>query len=171
VSIVSTSVSPSTMAPRNEHVGELDCMPPADLLVRTDSKRTLGTFQKDGMTMLYAEDSPNATIQPFRVWHPSRMKSGLRNRPIGRKIVIILPRACSGPVQTKLREVSGKKLSDSPGVSSSKYLTAMVKRDQQHFDSLRCSHVASRTFPNLEGAADEQWQLGSGDVHLRTAWW
>ena len=66
-------------------------MPPPNLLARTDSKRTLqrlDTIQKDGMTM-YAKDLPNATIQPFRVWHPSRIKTGLRNRPIGKKIAII----------------------------------------------------------------------------------
>src|ERR1700719_2098879 len=70
----------------------ITCMPPPDLLARTESKRTLqrlGTFQTDGLTMLYAKDLPNGTIQPFRVWHPSRMKTGLRNRPIGRKIAII----------------------------------------------------------------------------------
>ena len=26
------------------------------------------------------------TIQPFKAWHPSRMKTGLRNHPIGRKV-------------------------------------------------------------------------------------
>jgi hypothetical protein len=26
------------------------------------------------------------TIQPFKAWHPSRMKTGLRNQPIGRKV-------------------------------------------------------------------------------------
>jgi hypothetical protein len=26
------------------------------------------------------------TIQPFKVWHPSRIKTGLRNHPIGRKV-------------------------------------------------------------------------------------
>jgi hypothetical protein len=25
-------------------------------------------------------------IQPFKVWHPSRIKTGLRNHPIGRKV-------------------------------------------------------------------------------------
>jgi hypothetical protein len=70
----------------------ITCMRSPDLLARTESKRRLqrlGTLQKDGPTILYAKDLPNATIQPFRVWHPSGMKTGLRNRPIGRKIAII----------------------------------------------------------------------------------
>jgi len=39
--------------------------------------------------MLYAKELPDATIQPFSVWQPPRMKTGLRNQPIGRKIAII----------------------------------------------------------------------------------
>jgi hypothetical protein len=74
-----------------ENLLRITCMRRRDVLARTESKRTLqrlGTLQKDGMTTLYAKDLPNATIQPFRVWHPPRMKTGLRNRPIGRKIAI-----------------------------------------------------------------------------------
>jgi hypothetical protein len=98
-------VSPSTTAPRNElfcpsRTGSsmaeellgITCMRPSDLLTRTESKRTLqrlDSLQKDRMTVLYTKDLPNATIQPFRVWHPPRMKTGLRNRPVGRKIAII----------------------------------------------------------------------------------
>jgi hypothetical protein len=66
-------------------------MRPPDLLARTESKptlRRLGTLP-EGITMLYAKELPDATIQPFRVWHPPRMKTGLRNQSIGRKIAII----------------------------------------------------------------------------------
>jgi|HubBroStandDraft_2_1064218.scaffolds.fasta_scaffold07780_3 hypothetical protein len=62
-----------------------------DLLASTESKPTLqrlGTLPKEGVPMLYAKDLPDATIQPFRVWHPPRMKTGLRNQPIGRTIAI-----------------------------------------------------------------------------------
>jgi hypothetical protein len=38
--------------------------------------------------MLHAKDLPNVTSQPFKVWHPPRMKTGLRNHPIGRKVAI-----------------------------------------------------------------------------------
>ena len=42
--------------------------------------------------MLHAKDLPNATSQPFKVWQPPRMKTGLRNHSIGRKIAItVLP--------------------------------------------------------------------------------
>jgi hypothetical protein len=39
-------------------------------------------------TPLSTRDLPNDQIrvQPFKVWHPSRMKTGLRNHPIGRKV-------------------------------------------------------------------------------------
>ncbi len=99
-----TFVSPSTTAPRNENDlsieswivdGEtllwITSMRPPDLLARTESKRALqrlGALKKDGMTILYAKDLPNAAIQPFRFWHPPRMKTALRNRSIGRKIAI-----------------------------------------------------------------------------------
>jgi hypothetical protein len=37
---------------------------------------------------LEQEDLQNeqVRVQPFKVWHPSRMKTGLRNHPIGRKV-------------------------------------------------------------------------------------
>jgi hypothetical protein len=38
--------------------------------------------------VLYARDLPNATIQPFKMWQPPRLKTGLRNQPIGRKVAI-----------------------------------------------------------------------------------
>jgi hypothetical protein len=63
-----------------------------DLPARTNPKQMrerLGAFQKDETTMLYVKDLPNGAIQPFREWHPSRMKTGLRNQPIGRKIAIL----------------------------------------------------------------------------------
>lgn len=39
-------------------------------------------------TPLSRRDLPNdqVRVQPFKVWHPSRMKTGLRNHPIGRKV-------------------------------------------------------------------------------------
>jgi len=67
-------------------------MLPPDLLARTESKsalQRLGTLPNEGITMLYAKNLPDASIQPFRVWHPPRMKTGLRNQLIGRKIAII----------------------------------------------------------------------------------
>ena len=69
----------------------ITCMRPRNVLARTESKRTLqrlNTLQEDGMTRLYGKDLPDVTIQPFRVWHPSRMKTGWRNRTIGTKIAI-----------------------------------------------------------------------------------
>jgi hypothetical protein len=95
-----TFVSPSTTAPRNENDlsieswivdGEkllwITSMRPPDLLAKTGVQR-LGALKKDGMTILYAKDLPNAATQPFRFWHPPRMKTALRNRSIGRKIAI-----------------------------------------------------------------------------------
>ncbi len=31
--------------------------------------------------------------QPFKAWHPSRMKTGLRNQPIGRRVPLQTERA------------------------------------------------------------------------------
>jgi hypothetical protein len=64
-------------------------MRPPDLSLNTESQpaaNRLGKFVGDGAKMLHAKDLPNATIQPFKVWHPPRMKTGLRNQPIGRKV-------------------------------------------------------------------------------------
>jgi hypothetical protein len=56
---------------------------------RTASRRRrLGRLQMEPGTKSNARDSPNLTVEPFRVWHPPRMKTGLRNQPIGRKIEI-----------------------------------------------------------------------------------
>jgi hypothetical protein len=64
-------------------------MRPSDLSLNTESEpaaRRLGKFVGDDAKTLHAKDLPNATIQPFKVWHPPRMKTGLRNQPIGRKV-------------------------------------------------------------------------------------
>jgi len=70
-------------------------MRPPNLLSRTESNPTLkpvGELQTEGPKMLHAKDLPNATSQPFKVWQPPRMKTGLRNHSIGRKIAItVLP--------------------------------------------------------------------------------
>ena len=46
--------------------------------------------RKGGIKMLQARDSLNddVTVQPLKVWHPSRLKTGLRNHSIGRKVSI-----------------------------------------------------------------------------------
>ena len=38
------------------------------------------------------EDLVHATLALVRPWRPSRMKTGLRNRSIGRKIYVVAPR-------------------------------------------------------------------------------
>jgi hypothetical protein len=47
--------------------------------------------------MLYAEDSPNATIQPFRVWHPSSSANWSHTTELHttwlRKTIRFLPRS------------------------------------------------------------------------------
>jgi hypothetical protein len=66
-------------------------MRPPELLSRTESNhalRPLDELQTEGAKTLHAKDLPNATSQPFKVWHPPRMKTGLRNHPIGRKIAL-----------------------------------------------------------------------------------
>jgi hypothetical protein len=44
------------------------------------------TLPNEDVTKFNAKDSPTAKVQPFRVWHPPRMKTGLRNQLIGKKI-------------------------------------------------------------------------------------
>jgi hypothetical protein len=69
-------------------------MRPPNLLSRTESNPTfkdVGELQTEATKSLHAKDLPNATSQPFKVWHPPRMKTGLRNHPIGRKIAITAP--------------------------------------------------------------------------------
>jgi hypothetical protein len=66
-------------------------MRPPELLSRTESSpalRPLDEIQREGTKALHAKDLPNATSQPFKVWHPSHLKTGLRNHPIGRKIAL-----------------------------------------------------------------------------------
>jgi hypothetical protein len=66
-------------------------MRPPNLLSSTESDPTfkeVGELHTEGTKMLHAKDLPNATSQPFKVWHPPRMKTGLRNHPIGRKVAI-----------------------------------------------------------------------------------
>jgi hypothetical protein len=102
--VLKTFTSPSTTAPKNELTSpsragssmaekllQITCMRRRNFLARTESKRTLqrlGALQEDAMTMPYGKNLRKVTIQPFRVWHPPRMKTGLRNRTIGRKIAI-----------------------------------------------------------------------------------
>jgi hypothetical protein len=75
-------------------------MRPPELLSRTESNpalRPLDELQTEGKKGLHAKDLPNASSQPFKVWHPPRMKTGLRNHPIGRKIAILAPSGNSTP--------------------------------------------------------------------------
>jgi hypothetical protein len=67
-------------------------MRPRDILSRTELSSSLeppATIEQEGTKRLHAKDLPNATTQPFKVWHPPRMKTGLRNHPIGRKVEIV----------------------------------------------------------------------------------
>jgi hypothetical protein len=67
-------------------------MRPAELLSRTESDpvvKPLNPVSREGLKMLHARDLPNATTQPFKAWHPLRMKTALRNHPIGRTIAIV----------------------------------------------------------------------------------
>ena len=41
------------------------------------------------------EDLVQATLALIRPWRPSRMKTGLRNRSIGRKVYVVAPRRVS----------------------------------------------------------------------------
>jgi len=64
-------------------------MQPPDFLPSTESNsvsKGLTALQRDQLNSLYAKDLPNATIQPFKMWQPLRMKTGLRNHRIGRKM-------------------------------------------------------------------------------------
>ena len=51
-------------------------MQPTDLLASKPTLRRLSTLPKEGFGTLYAKDLPDATIQPFRAWHPPRLKTG-----------------------------------------------------------------------------------------------
>jgi hypothetical protein len=65
-------------------------MRPQDvLLLNTESNQTAaraGAFAGEGTTTLHSRDLPNVTSQPFKMWQPLRMKTGLRNQPIGRRV-------------------------------------------------------------------------------------
>jgi hypothetical protein len=64
---------------------------PVDFLPNTESNagtEGIATFGNQATQTMHAKDVPDATIQPFKAWHPPRMKTGLRNHPIGRKIEI-----------------------------------------------------------------------------------
>jgi hypothetical protein len=41
------------------------------------------------------EDLVQATLALIKTWRPSRMKTGLRNRSIGRKVYVVAPRRIS----------------------------------------------------------------------------
>src|SRR5258707_11135318 len=68
-------------------------MRPSNLSPSIDSiptSKRLGTLASEGIKMLQARDLLNdqVTVQPLKVWHPSRLKTGLRNHLIGRKVSI-----------------------------------------------------------------------------------
>jgi hypothetical protein len=87
-------------------------MRPSDLSLNTESEpaaRRLGKFVGDGAKTLHAKDLPNATIQPFKVWHPPRMKTGLRNQPIGRKVsMFALPPLGTVALPPKMKMSAGE---------------------------------------------------------------
>ena len=87
-------------------------MRPPDLSLNTESKpaaKRSGKFVGDGAKTLHAKDLPNATIQPFKVWHPPRMKTGLRNQPIGRKVsMFALPPLGTVAVSPKMKTSAGE---------------------------------------------------------------
>jgi len=87
-------------------------MRPSDLSLNTESEpaaRRLGKLVGDGAKTLHAKDLPNATIQPFKVWHPPRMKTGLRNQPIGRKVsMFALPPLGTVALPPKMKTSAGE---------------------------------------------------------------
>ena len=87
-------------------------MRPSDLSLNTESEpaaRRLGKLVGDGAKTLHAKDLPNATIQPFKVWHPPRMKTGLRNQPIGRKVsMFALPALGTVVLPPKMKMPTGE---------------------------------------------------------------
>jgi hypothetical protein len=87
-------------------------MRPPDLSLNTESEpaaRRLGKFVADSAKTLHAKDLPNATIQPFKVWHPPRMKTGLRNQPIGRKVsMFALPSLGTVALPPKMKMSAGE---------------------------------------------------------------
>jgi hypothetical protein len=87
-------------------------MRPPDLSLNTESKpaaKPLSKFVSDGAKRLHAKDLPNATIQPFKGWHPPRMKTGLRNQPIGRKVsMFALPPLGTATLSPNLKMPAGE---------------------------------------------------------------
>ena len=41
------------------------------------------------------EDLVHATLALVRPWRPAKLKTGLRNRPIGRKVYVVAPKRVS----------------------------------------------------------------------------
>jgi hypothetical protein len=67
-------------------------MRPAELLSKTELNpvlKPLIPLPGEDVKLLHTRDLPNATTQPFKAWHPLRMKTALRNHPIGRTITIV----------------------------------------------------------------------------------
>jgi hypothetical protein len=87
-------------------------MRPPDLSPNTESKpaaKRLSTFVSEDAKTLHAKDLPNATTQPFKVWHPPRMKTGLRNQPIGRRVsMVALPPLGTSALSPSLKMSAGE---------------------------------------------------------------
>jgi hypothetical protein len=58
-------------------------------------KNRLRTVASEDGEWAKPEDLVRATLAPIRPWRPSRMKTGLRNRSIGRKVYVVAPRRVS----------------------------------------------------------------------------
>jgi hypothetical protein len=60
--------------------------------MRKDSGTVSG---EDSVQWLQGRRYPNdqVTVPHVKSWHPSRMKTGLRNRPVGRKVPVVALRA------------------------------------------------------------------------------
>jgi hypothetical protein len=72
-----------------------NCMRPSDnspSRVSNPSKKHSDMPAGAGVKTQPSADLSNdqVTIQPFKVWDPPRMKTGLRNHPIGRKVPLII---------------------------------------------------------------------------------
>jgi hypothetical protein len=83
-----------------------------DLSLNSESKpapKRFSTSVSEGANTMHAKDLPNATIQPFKGWHPPRMKTGLRNHPIGRKVSIFaLPGLGTAALSPNLKIPAGE---------------------------------------------------------------
>jgi hypothetical protein len=72
-------------------------MRPSDISPSTESNpspKRSDTLASAGIKILPAKELSNdqVTIRPFKAWNPPRMKTGLRNHPIGRKVSVITVR-------------------------------------------------------------------------------